>query len=120
MTGEIEQRLELLEQAGAVAFQLVERNRYEIAALRIVLCTLLDDVRPDDPLESDGWFDHLHDVSTRNLNLNLDWGEEAVSRVVGPSADRTEATEEERAAVGEMLDHLYSVLRTPKGGMEDG
>lgn len=118
MTDEtVTSRVEMLEEATTAALQMIELQRNEITALRIMLCTLLDSLRPEERAKSDEWFDAMHEVATRNLALSVDMGEAAVARVVGASAARAEAAEEEKAAVTEMLDNLYAMLRSPQGSL---
>lgn len=112
-----EQRLEFLERALAGAFETIERNRYEIAALKAALATLMDSIRPDSSAKSDEWFDAMLKVASENVELHTDLAADQIIADHGLDRDMLGAMEDEREAVTKFLKMFFAGLKRPVGDL---
>lgn len=113
--GDLEARVSGLEVALMVARSTAEKNRLEIAAVRTLLSTLIDSLRPDDPAEEREWLDTLLQVATGNVDLYTEVVQARMIRDHGADREMYETLERERDVVTKMLTEMIGALKNPTG-----
>ena len=113
----IENRLQLLEKVGSIAFRLIEQNRHETMALKAALGSLIDEMRPDDPSRADQWLDRMLDVAIRSVALHTTLAAEKIIGDRGIDRDMLKATEDEARAVSTYLAIYFAGMKSPRSGL---
>lgn len=113
----VEARMNRLETVAVSLFETIERNRFEIAALRTLIATVVDDSRPDDALQADQWLGRLYFVATTNTDIYADAAREGIINSIGPDPDMLDTVERERKAVKQTLNDLFQALKRPDGSV---
>lgn len=113
----LEARVAFMEKALSTAYEVIERDRHTVRALQIMVCSLIDSARPEDPAEAEEWLDAMQFVAVQNAGLTTDLASDAIIRDHGPDPEMLEAMEDEREAVTKLLRNLYAMLKNPQGGL---